>query len=106
MKGKFYESEYEEALVDLLHAQGWEYTHGNNIARNNRETLILDDLKAYLMDRYPDLTDNDIDEVINHLRHVGGQTHFDLLRIIVVLMPQFLLKTIPLPHTQASFHFY
>lgn len=80
MKGKFYESEYEEALIDLLHAQGWEYTHGGNIARNNRETLILDDLEAYLMERYPDLTDNDIEEVINHLRHVGGQTHFDLLR--------------------------
>lgn len=74
MKGKFYESEYEEALIDLLHAQGWEYTHGGNIARNNRETLILDDLEAYLMERYPDLTDNDIEEVINHLRHVGGQT--------------------------------
>lgn len=40
MKGKFYESEYEEALIDLLHAQGWEYTHGGNIARNNRETLF------------------------------------------------------------------
>lgn len=63
-----------------MHVQGWEYTHGGDIARNNRETLILDDLKAYLMERYPDLTGNDIEEVINHLRHVGGQTHFDLLR--------------------------
>ena len=37
---KFYESDYEEALIDLLHEQGWEYTHGGNIHRNNREVLI------------------------------------------------------------------
>ena len=34
---KFYESEYEEALVDLLQQEGWEYTHGGNIRRNNRD---------------------------------------------------------------------
>ena len=80
MKGKFYESEYEEALIDLLKEQGWEYTCGENIPRNNREVLLTDDLKEYLQSRYAELTTNDLEEVINHLRHVSGQTHFDLLR--------------------------
>ena len=31
MKGKFYESEYEKALIDLLQAEGWQYTNGGNI---------------------------------------------------------------------------
>lgn len=48
MKGKYYESDYEEALIDLLVQQGWEYTHGGSISRNNREVLFVDDLMLYL----------------------------------------------------------
>lgn len=80
MKGKFYESEYEEALIDLLQQQGWQYTGGTQMQRNNREVLLTDDMREYLLCRYPDLTQEDIDEIINHLRHTSGQTHFDLLR--------------------------
>jgi len=80
MKGKFFESDYEEALIDLLVQQGWEYKHGGSIARNNRETLLVDDLTEYLHQRYTNLQANDIQEIINRLRHVSGQTHFELLR--------------------------
>jgi type I restriction enzyme R subunit len=50
------------------------------LSRNNREVLILDDLKTYLNQRYSDLLSSDIEEIINRLRHVSGQTHFELLR--------------------------
>ena len=80
MKGKFFESDYEEALIDLLEQQGWEYTHGGSIPRNNRDVLLEDDLKNYLQQRYSDLQENDIDEIKNRLRYVSGQTHFELLR--------------------------
>lgn len=80
MKGKYYESDYEEALIDLLVQQGWEYTHGGNIARNNREVLLVNDLTQYLQQRYTELQAADIEEIINRLRHVSGQTHFELLR--------------------------
>lgn len=79
-KGKFYESDYEEALIDLLEQQGWTYTYGGNIARNNREVLLSDDLGTYLKKRYTELTDSDIEEITNHLRFTSGQTHFELLR--------------------------
>lgn len=79
-KGKFYESDYEEALIDLLESQGWTYTYGGNIARDNREALLTGDLTNYLKKRYKELTNTDIEEVINHLRHTSGQTHFELLR--------------------------
>ena len=79
-RGKFYESDYEEALIALLENEGWTYTFGGEIARNNREVLLLDDLRAYLKKRYVDLIDSDIEEITNHLRHTSGQTHFDLLR--------------------------
>ncbi len=80
MKGRFFESDYEEALIHLLVQQGWEYTHGGSIARSNRETLLVDDLSDYLQKRYADLQASDIEEIINRLRHVSGQTHFELLR--------------------------
>lgn len=77
---KFYESDYEEALISLLQEQGWEYTYGGSIHRNNRDVLIIDDLKTYLQSHYAELTSDDLDEVINHLRYTGGQTHFEQLR--------------------------
>lgn len=85
MKGKFYESEYEEALIDLLQDEGWQYTNGGNIHRQLREPLLIEDpnvndLHVYLRHRYPELTDCDIKEVVNHLRHVPGQSHFERLR--------------------------
>lgn len=80
MRGKFYESEYEEALIDLLQEQGWQYTNGKSMLRSNREVLLPEDTKTYLRSKHHDLTDDDIDEIINHLRHIGGQTHFEQLR--------------------------
>lgn len=86
MKGKYYESDYEEALIDLLVQQGWEYTHGGSIARNNREVLLVNDLTEYLKQRYVDLQSSDIEDITNRLRHVSGQTHFELLRNTYYLM--------------------
>jgi len=82
MKGKFFESDYEEALIDLLVQQGWEYTNGGNesISRKNREVLLVKDLKFYLQQRYVDLQASDIEEIIDRLRHMSGQTHFERLR--------------------------
>lgn len=80
MIGKYYESDYEESLIDLLKEQGWEYTHGEQIPRHNREVLLTDDMTTYFQHRYEGLTSEDIDEVANQLRHTSGQTHFELLR--------------------------
>ena len=80
MSGKYYESDYEEALILLLKQQGWDYKHGGDIHRHNREVLLIDDLTKYLQQHYSELTDEDIEFLINHLRHTSGQTHFDRLR--------------------------
>jgi type I restriction enzyme, R subunit len=86
MKVKYYESDYEEALIDLLVQQGWEYTHGGNISRNNKEVLLVDDLTLYLQQQYTDLHGSDLEEIVNRLRYVSGQTHFELLRNTYYLM--------------------
>lgn len=86
MKGKYYESDYEEALIDLLIQQDWKYTYGGSISRNNREVLLVADLTLYLQQRYADLQVSDIEEIINRLRYVSGQTQFELLRNTYYLM--------------------
>lgn len=86
MKGKLYESEYEEALIDLLQAEGWQYTNGKTIHRHVRETLLVDEFVASLQSRYPALTNDDTDFIVNKLRHVAGQSHFDILRNTFVLV--------------------
>lgn len=86
MNGKLYESEYEEALIDLLQAEGWQYTCGKIIHREAKETLLEDELKQSLSDRYPGLTPQDIEDIVNRLRHVPGQTNFDRLRNTFILV--------------------
>lgn len=80
MKGKLYESEYEEALIDLLQSEGWQYTNGKTIHRQLREPLLIDELTASLLTRYPGLNDDDAAAIVGKLRHVPGQTHFERLR--------------------------
>ena len=77
---KFYESEYEEALIDLLTKVGWSYTYGSKLHRTNREILLMDDLRGFLYEQYAELEDDDISAIIDHLRHSGGQTNFAQLR--------------------------
>lgn len=80
MKGKLYESEYEQALIDLLVDEGWQYTNGKTIHRHLREPLLVDELRDSLSNRYPGLTQQDIEDIATRLRHVPGQTHFERLR--------------------------
>ena len=77
---KFYESEYEEALIDLLREVGWDYTHGCKLHRTNREILLTDDLRSFLHEQYSELESEDVTNIIDHLRHTGGQAHFAQLR--------------------------
>lgn len=86
MRGKLYESEYEEALIDLLQAEGWQYTNGKTIHRNVREPLLTDELTASLLSRYPDLTPGDADDIVNRLRHAPGQIHFERLRNTFIMV--------------------
>ena len=79
-KGKYYESEYEKAVVDLLQAEGWQYTHGEHV-HNRRvdEALIEDDLRSFIKYHYKDkdLTDDEINAIIARLRNSGGSTDYE-----------------------------
>lgn len=87
MKGKLYESEFEEAVVALLQQVGWEYTHGDSLFRKVTEPLLEEDLTWYLTERYEreGLSSDDVSRVVAHLRYINGNTDYEALRNAVTL---------------------
>ena len=79
---QFYESTYEEAFIELLKDSGWDYTCGDDIHRRFDETLIEDDLKAYLNDKYGDagLTCDELDAIVGRLKNISETTDYLTLR--------------------------
>ena len=67
--GKFCESTYEEAFIDLLEQNGWEYTCGDDLHRKLDETIIEDELLAWV-------TDGEARGVVAFTRGGGGRCAF------------------------------
>lgn len=87
LSGKLYESDYEEAVVELLRAEGWEYTHGEQLHRMVTDTLYEDDLRMFLKAEYADkgFTEGEIDQIVSNLKLCSGESHFASLRNTVQL---------------------
>lgn len=80
--GKLYESEFEEALIQLFEEAGWTYTHGDDIGRKLTDPLIEEDLRTYIMARYgtKGLTQTEVDGVVANVRNVSGQNDYYALQ--------------------------
>lgn len=68
-RGKFTEDELEQAIIELFKLQGYEYILGENIHRQYEDILLMDDLRAYLSNRYASagLSDVETKKIINKL---------------------------------------
>lgn len=78
--GRYCESEFECAFVSFLEAEGWTYSAGNKINRvTKRDVLIADDFKKFLTDTNPDLTEDEITQIFDNVRLVGGESDFATL---------------------------
>lgn len=77
-KGKYYESQFEEATIQLLEEVKWTYTFGDDVHRKYTDPLIEDDLRTFLNTQYKDkqLTASEMDTVVANLRNVGGQNDY------------------------------
>ncbi|MGN0476853.1 MAG: type I restriction endonuclease subunit R [Ruminococcus sp.] len=103
--GRYCESEYEYAFIGLLEAEGWNYSSGNKVSRvTKRDVLIADDFKAFLTDKNPDLTDDEVTQIFDNVRLVGSESDFATLHKVygwmvdgIQFVPQdSLAKMIPL----------
>lgn len=88
MNGKYYESEYEKSVIELLKQAGWDYTHGSELHnRKITEPLLLEDLTLYLHDRYErkGLSESDFRRVIANIQNISGTGDYNTLKKTVNL---------------------
>lgn len=78
--GRFCESEYESAFLSYLETEGWSYLAGNNIPRSSkREVLYADDMEQFLCKTNPELTADEIRQILDTVRLAGGESDFAAL---------------------------
>ena len=78
--GRYCEWEFEYTFLALLEEEGWQYLAGNSIPRNSRrEVLYSDDLEQFLSKTSPDLTADEIRQVMDTVRLAGAESDFATL---------------------------
>ena len=78
--GKFCESDYEDAILSYLEEEGWNYLAGSQVSRTFfRDVLIVDDMKSFLSKTNPDLTNDEIQQIIDTVKLVGAESDFATL---------------------------
>ena len=78
--GHFVESDFENALILFLEAEGWQYLYGDSIPRESKkEVLYIDDLLQFLEKTNPEFEDDEIRQIADSVRLVGAETDFATL---------------------------
>ena len=78
--GRYCESDYEYAFLSFLEEEDWNYLSGNSIPRDSqREVLYKDDMEQFFSKTNPDLTVEEIGQIIDNVRLVGAESDFATL---------------------------
>lgn len=78
--GRYCESEFENAFLSFLEAEGWHYLPGGSISRRSRrEVLYEDDLEQFLSKTNPDLVSEEVRQIMDTVRLVGAENDFATL---------------------------
>ena len=77
--GRYFESEFENAFISFLEAEGWNYTQGNHINRLKKDVILKDDLRSFLINQNNDLLEEDINQIIDKVCLIGGESDFATL---------------------------
>lgn len=78
--GHYCESEYEYAFLSFLEDEGWQYLAGSSIPRSSkRDVLYTDDMEQFLCKTNPDLTADEIRQIMDTVRLAGAESDFATL---------------------------
>ncbi len=83
---KYYENDYELAVLQLLEQSGWGYKCGYDIHRKNDEIIFGDDFQEYLSNRYDYFSDNEIKTLIDYLTGFSNQSLYRAMKETYKLM--------------------
>lgn len=71
---KYYEDDYERAVLEHLVDAGWQYTCGYDIHRQRDEIILKDDFQEYLCNRYGMMSGKEIKEVADYVTGFSNQS--------------------------------
>ena len=78
--GRYCEWEFEYTFLSLLEKEGWQYLSGSSIPRgSHREVLYVDDLEQFLSKTNPDLTADEVRQIMDTVRLAGAESDFATL---------------------------
>lgn len=81
--GRYCESDFEYTFISFLEKEGWNYLHGNSIPRSTkRDVLYADDMENFLSKTNPDLTAEEIHQLMDKVRLVGAESQFATLHTV------------------------
>ena len=74
INGNFTEADLEQAIIELFQKQSYDYVHGDMLHRKYEDILLIDELTAYLRDRYAGeaLSEVEIKKIINRLNLINA----------------------------------
>ena len=78
--GRYCESDYENAFIAFLEAEGWQYLAGDSMTRSSlRDVLYVDDLEQFLHKTNHDLTTDEVRQIGENVRLAGAESDFATL---------------------------
>ena len=85
---KFTEDRLEQAIIELLAAEGYPHTIGEALDRNPDDVLIKSDLRQFLATRYKNdlITEYEIESIIHKLEYLPASDLYDTNKTIMKLV--------------------
>ena len=71
---KYYENDYELAVLELLENCGWEYRCGYDIHREKDDVILLDDFQEYLSRKYGYFSEDELHTLISYITSYSNQS--------------------------------
>lgn len=84
---KYTESQLEQAFISLLETEGYNYINGKELNRaTNQEVLLKQDLITFLLVRYPDLEEIEVESLVNEIAFQSASNFYDSNKYICKLL--------------------
>ena len=84
---KYSEAQLEQAFITLLQMEGYQYLSGSGVERiSKEEVLIREDLQTFLLNRYPDLEDIELESIVNEIAFQSASNLYDSNKYICKLL--------------------
>lgn len=84
---KYTEAQLEQAFISLLETEGYHYINGKELSRtSNQEVLLKEDIRHFLLNRYPDLEEIEMESLVNEIAFQSASNLYESNKYICKLL--------------------